>query len=168
MKAAGLTMKLPPILMLTAASIILVTSMSATSAGLRIEQRKIEQGKIGAIDSMVEELFGSGQFPSLSVGLVKDDELVYARALGVADKGTDRPASIETIYELGSVGKVLTSTVLAILDDRRVVKIDDPVQEDRARIPCGRAARVFNLWNGIARPHPGDRNGEILRGSHRG
>lgn len=78
---------------------------------------------------MVKEFFGSGLFPGLSVELVKDHKLVYARALGVADKGTGRPATIETIYELGSVGKVLTSTVLAILDDRGVVRIDDPVRK---------------------------------------
>jgi CubicO group peptidase (beta-lactamase class C family) len=93
------------------------------------EQPPIEQSKVDGIDTMVREFFNSGSFPSLSIGLVKDDTLVYTQALGIADKETGRPATIETIYELGSVGKVLTSTVLAILNDRGVVRIDDPVQK---------------------------------------
>ncbi len=98
-------MKMPRNLMLTTASMILAASVGATSAGLQSPGIRTEQGEDDAIDSMVEEFFGSGVFPSLSVGLVKDDKLVYARAMGVADKGTGRPATIETIYELGSVGR---------------------------------------------------------------
>ena len=105
-------------------AILLLASMSVTGA-----KPPIEQSGVDGIDTMVREFFGSGLFPSLSVGLVKDDKLVYTRALGVADKGTGRPATIETIYELGSVGKVLTSTVLAILHDRGVLQIDDSVQK---------------------------------------
>jgi CubicO group peptidase (beta-lactamase class C family) len=93
------------------------------------EQSPIDQSKFDGIDTMVREFFNSGTFPSLSIGLVKDDTLVYTHALGTADKETGRPATIDTIYELGSVGKVLTSTVLAILNDRGVVRIDDPVQK---------------------------------------
>lgn len=81
------------------------------------------------IDSLVEDFFHSGRYPSLSVGLVQDDSLVYSRALGLADKRSGRPATIETIYELGSVGKVLTTSVLAVLHVRGVVRIDDPVKK---------------------------------------
>ena len=81
------------------------------------------------IDELVQNFYDSGDFPSLSVGLVYDDTLAYARSLGVADKVTGQPATSQTIYELGSVGKVLTATVLAILHDRDVLQIDDPVEK---------------------------------------
>jgi len=81
------------------------------------------------IDSLVQDFFNTGRYPSLSVGLVQDDTLIYSRALGIAEKQTGRPATVETIYELGSVGKVLTTTVLAVLHVRGVVSIDDPVQK---------------------------------------
>ena len=93
------------------------------------KQPPIDHVKVEGLDKMVREFYNTGFFPSLSIGLVKDDKLVYTQALGIADKSTGRPATIETIYELGSVGKVLTSTVLAILHDRGVIRIDDPVQK---------------------------------------
>ena len=82
-----------------------------------------------AIDELVQKFFDSGSFPSLSVGLVENDTLVYARSLGVADKATGRQATMDTIYEIGSVGKVFTATMLAILHDRGVLRIDDPVEK---------------------------------------
>jgi CubicO group peptidase (beta-lactamase class C family) len=81
------------------------------------------------IDELVQNFFDSGDFPSLSVGLVESDTLVYARSLGVADRATGRQATTDTIYEIGSVGKVFTATVLAILHDRGVLRIDDPVEK---------------------------------------
>jgi CubicO group peptidase (beta-lactamase class C family) len=79
------------------------------------------------IERSVLGFFESESYPSLSVGIVRGDTLVYKRALGIADKRTGRAATTETIYEIGSVGKVLTTSVLAVLDDRGVLRIDDPV-----------------------------------------
>ena len=116
--------KISLILMLSTATTIFTLMSIINCKNSQIEKRKAE-----AINAMVQEFYDSGFLPSLSIGLVKDDKLVYARALGVADKGTGCPATIETIYEMGSVGKVLTSTVLVILHDRGIVRIDDPVQK---------------------------------------
>ena len=82
-----------------------------------------------AMDELVKRFFEAGSLPSLSVGLVEGDTLAYERSLGVADKASGQPATSRTLYEIGSVGKVFTATALAILHDRGVLRIDDPVEK---------------------------------------
>ncbi len=113
-----------PALVVATATFCGAQSPSGPPAEDRSERIPVEE-----IDGLVREFFDSASFPSLSVGLVQDNDLVYARSLGVADRATGQPASPRTLYEIGSVGKVLTSTVLAILHERGDLRIDDPVEK---------------------------------------
>jgi CubicO group peptidase (beta-lactamase class C family) len=69
----------------------------------------------------------SAGLPSLSVGVVRQQELVYAQSFGVADRKRRRPATPDTLYRIGSITKVFTTTLLAMLRDRWAVRLDDPV-----------------------------------------
>jgi D-alanyl-D-alanine-carboxypeptidase/D-alanyl-D-alanine-endopeptidase len=79
------------------------------------------------IDKYMQERIEADKLPSLSIGIVFDQKLVFARAYGVADRKTGRPATIDTIYRIGSVSKVFTTTLMCILRDKGVVRLDDPV-----------------------------------------
>lgn len=98
-------------------------------AFLKPELPQDDTARANSIDELVQQFFESGSYPSLSVGVVENDRLVYARSLGVADKASGQPATPYTLYEIGSVGKVFTTTVLAILHDRGALQIDDPVEK---------------------------------------
>jgi CubicO group peptidase (beta-lactamase class C family) len=65
--------------------------------------------------------------PSLSVGIVRQQELVYAKSFGVADRKHGCPAMPDTLYRIGSITKVFTTTLLAMLRDRGTVRLDDSV-----------------------------------------
>ena len=82
-----------------------------------------------ALDRLVHDFLDSSALPSLSVGVVEDETFVYARSFGLADRASGKLATVNTLYELGSVGKVFTATVLAILHDRRILRIEDPVKK---------------------------------------
>ncbi|NNE35015.1 MAG: beta-lactamase family protein [Rhodothermales bacterium] len=116
--------------------ILLLSVLAATivSCGLRDSSEGSLENRTGntrleAVDELVQNFFDSGSYPSLSVGLVEGDSLVYARSLGLADRDTGQPATTRTLYEVGSVGKVFTATALAILHDRGILQIDDPVEK---------------------------------------
>ena len=112
---------------------------SALPPGTPDDEAAAQPDRIDRIDGLVREFFDDGSYPSLVVGLVEDHGLVYDRALGVADRATGRQATNDTIYEIGSVGKTLTASVLAILHDRGVMRIDDPLERwlpEEAQIPA--------------------------------
>ena len=81
------------------------------------------------IDKYMLERIEADKYPSLSIGIVHDQDLVYAKAYGIADRKTDRPAAPETIYRIGSATKVFTTTLLCILRDKGVVRLDDPASK---------------------------------------
>ena len=66
--------------------------------------------------------------PGLSIGVVHDGELVWARGFGLADVAAGRPAGPETVYRVGSITKTFTATALMLLRDEGRLRLDDPVR----------------------------------------
>lgn len=86
-------------------------------------------GELDSHDSRFEHLVREGGYPSLVVGANRGDAVVYEKAFGVADRAQGKPATIDTLYRTGSVGKLFTATLLMILRDEGKVRLDDPVQQ---------------------------------------
>jgi CubicO group peptidase (beta-lactamase class C family) len=78
-----------------------------------------------------------------TVAVVVGDSVIWAEGFGWADREKRIPASVETIYRIGSLSKTFTAAVLAQLIDRRVVSLDDPVE------------RYLPEIRGLANPRPG-------------
>ena len=79
-------------------------------------------GKISAV------LQKSGA-PSVSVAVVKDGRLVFARAFGFADLAAHRPAAAETRYAVGSISKQFTTAALLLLQEQGKLSLDDKVAQ---------------------------------------
>jgi CubicO group peptidase (beta-lactamase class C family) len=55
--------------------------------------------------------------PGLSIGIVHDQELVWARGLGWADVEREVEATPTTLYSIASITKLFTSTAILQLRD---------------------------------------------------
>lgn len=89
----------------------------------------LPQDAVARFDQRFAEAVVTGGFPSLVVGAVRGDEIIYERAFGVRDRSTGEPAKIDTLYRVGSVGKIFTATLLMQLRDARLLNLDDPVEK---------------------------------------
>jgi len=65
--------------------------------------------------------------PGLSVGLVYDQELVWARGFGHADREAGVKAGPDTIYRIASITKLFTATAVMQLRDAGRLQLDDPI-----------------------------------------
>ena len=65
--------------------------------------------------------------PGLSIAIVHDQTLVWARGFGVADAETARPATPDTLYRIGSITKLFTATAVMQLRDAGKIRLDDPL-----------------------------------------
>jgi D-alanyl-D-alanine carboxypeptidase len=79
------------------------------------------------VDLWLGEQLAYQRLPGLSIGLVVDQELVWARGYGFADLATKRPATPQTLYRLGSITKTLTATAIVQLRDAGKLSLEDPV-----------------------------------------
>ena len=70
------------------------------------------------IDSTIVSLMSEGNVPSLAVGIVVNDTLVWSNGYG------DQPDGVNTVYMIGSVTKVFTSTSVMQLYDNGSLDLD--------------------------------------------
>lgn len=67
--------------------------------------------------------------PSLVVGIVYDQTLLWVRGFGYADVASRRPAGVDTLYRIASLTKLFTATALMQLRDEGRLQLDDPVEK---------------------------------------
>ena len=65
--------------------------------------------------------------PGLSIGVVYDQELVWAQGFGYANVEDEVAATPQTIYRIASITKLFTSTALLQLRDAGKLQLDDPI-----------------------------------------
>lgn len=65
--------------------------------------------------------------PGMSIAIVKDGEVVWARGFGLANIAEETPADADTIYAIGSTTKAFTATLVGSLVDEGAASWDDPV-----------------------------------------
>jgi CubicO group peptidase (beta-lactamase class C family) len=75
------------------------------------------------IDAQIQAAVGEGGMPSLSVGILLNDELVWAKTYG------STPAGLDTAYMTGSVTKTFTATAIMQLLERGLIDLDADINE---------------------------------------
>src|SRR5262249_41629082 len=95
-------------------------------SGERITPRKIRQA-LPKIDSFVEQTLAQTGVPGMAIGIVYKDEVVYLRGFGVREAGHWEPVDADTVFQLASMSKPISSTVVSSLVSDGVVGWDDPV-----------------------------------------
>jgi CubicO group peptidase (beta-lactamase class C family)/D-alanyl-D-alanine dipeptidase len=65
--------------------------------------------------------------PALSIALVDDQTIVWARGIGFADPKARTPATADTVYRVGSVSKLFTDLAVMQLVERGALDLDAPV-----------------------------------------
>jgi D-alanyl-D-alanine carboxypeptidase len=67
--------------------------------------------------------------PSVSIAVVKDGELVFAKAFGMANIAENRAADVNTRYAVGSISKQFTATAILLLAEQGKLSLDDKVSK---------------------------------------
>ena len=65
--------------------------------------------------------------PAVSIGIVHDQEMLWAAGFGEADPAQHVPATPETLYRIASITKLFTATAILQLRDAGRLQLDDPV-----------------------------------------
>ncbi|QKK01536.1 MAG: beta-lactamase family protein [Pseudomonadota bacterium] len=86
-----------------------------------------------AVNERLAEFDGSR--PGVVVGVVRHGELVYARAVGMADLRFEVPFEIDTPTNIGSTAKQFTGMALALLHVRGELSLDDDVRKYLPGLP---------------------------------
>jgi D-alanyl-D-alanine-carboxypeptidase/D-alanyl-D-alanine-endopeptidase len=84
-------------------------------------------GLDAVVDRVVQRFLVDQDIPGAAVGVVRDGQLVYAKGHGVRSVERHEPVAVDTLFQIGSVTKVFTTTLLVQLRDEGRVALDAPV-----------------------------------------
>jgi|GEM_PF-2212313 len=79
------------------------------------------------LEGRIAAAVSDGEIPSLAIAALEGDEVIWAYTAGWADIDASRPATIDTIYRIGSTGKSITATVAALAAERGDIDLEAPV-----------------------------------------
>lgn len=82
---------------------------------------------LAGLDGLIQQALGDWMVPGLAVGIVTDDEIVYARGFGMRDVGQKLPVTTKTLFAIGSCTKAFTTFVMGTLVDEGKLDWDRPV-----------------------------------------
>jgi D-alanyl-D-alanine carboxypeptidase len=84
------------------------------------------------LDAWITATVAQREQPGLSIGIVYDQDLIWAKGYGYAELERRVPATAATIYRIASISKLFTATAIMQLRDAGKLQLDDPVS---ARLP---------------------------------
>ncbi len=94
---------------------------------------------LGLLSAWIESQTAYSGLPGLSIGIVHDQQLVWAAGFGRAGLEPARPATPDTLYRIASITKLFTSTAILQLRDAGKLRLDDPLVEHLPWFPMGGA-----------------------------
>jgi CubicO group peptidase (beta-lactamase class C family) len=66
-------------------------------------------------------------YPSLTACIIKGDQIIWSKGYGYYDRSEQKPATPDTVYNLGSITKTIVGTALMQLYERGLFGLDDDV-----------------------------------------
>jgi len=138
----------------------------AASGGLRssdLARRPEVASALQQLEAWIESEMEFRAIPGMSVGIVYDQELIWARGFGYADLEKKIPATPATLYRIASISKLFTSTAILQLRDAGRLQLDDAVEKHlpwfkiKARVPSSVPITIQNLLThtgGVPREAP--------------
>lgn len=98
------------------------------------------------IAQRIEYEMARSKIPGLSIALVDNQKIVWAKGFGLANKEASAPATAETLYRVGSISKLLTVVAALQLVEAGKLDLDQPIQrwlpELSLRAPDGSSAKI--------------------------
>jgi CubicO group peptidase (beta-lactamase class C family) len=96
------------------------------TAGVPIPDGQIDKA-IAGLDAMAGEVMKRSGIPGMAVAVVRDGKTVYAKGFGVRKIGESRPVDADTVFQIASLSKSLSASVVAHQVGAGIVKWDTPV-----------------------------------------
>lgn len=116
---------------------------------------------VPALERWIESERTEKEIPAISIAVVVDQQIVWARGFGFVDPERKRPATADTLYRVGSVSKLFTDIAAMQLVEQGLLNLDAPVRKSLSKFapdnPYGEPVTVRQLMthrSGLVREPP--------------
>jgi CubicO group peptidase (beta-lactamase class C family) len=110
-----------------------------------------------ALDDLLATAQAAQRMPAVVAAAFRDGEVVWQRALGVADVEADAPATVDHAFRIGSITKTFTAVCVLQLREEGLVDLDAALRSYVPEAPPGPTVRqALAHLTGIQREIPGN------------
>ncbi len=141
----------------TLASLLAISSLSAQLS------REAVQTAVLRMDAVAERAMRTTGIPGMAIAVVHNDEVIFLKGYGVRKVGTSQPVTPDTVFQIASVSKPISSTIVAGLVGDGTVTWDEPLIRNlpNFRLSNPAATRNVSLRDAFSHrtglpPHAGD------------
>jgi CubicO group peptidase (beta-lactamase class C family) len=110
------------------AALLLILTPPIARAEATLSEEPAVAEAIKVFEHWVEQHIAHRGVPGLSIAVVYDQEIVWAEGFGYSDLEEKKAATPATVYRIGSITKLFTSTAIMQLRDQGKLQLDDPVR----------------------------------------
>ncbi|MDZ4323242.1 MAG: serine hydrolase domain-containing protein [Alphaproteobacteria bacterium] len=100
-------------------------------------------------EALIHQAMQEKKVPGLAVAIVMDGKVIFMKGFGVREVGRPEPVDTQTVFQIGSASKAITSVLVAILNRDQILSLDHPVET----IPKATVRHILSHTTGI--PSPG-------------
>ena len=86
-------------------------------------------GQVRLFSAWLDSQIAYRELPGVVVGVVSDQDLVWAKSFGMADLEANRPMELDTRFRMASHSKLFSATAIMQLREQGRVRLDDPVSD---------------------------------------
>jgi len=119
---------------------------NATQTEKAFNQKTFDSFNKTKLDSLFDVLYQNNKFMG-SISLSHEGTIVYTKAIGFDDIETQKSSTAETIYRIGSVSKMFTSTLIFNAIEENKVSLNQTIDKYFPRIENASKITVGNLLN---------------------
>jgi CubicO group peptidase (beta-lactamase class C family) len=100
-----------------------------TSASLAQESTETK------VDAYIASEMAKQKIPGVSLAIVREGKIIFAKGYGLANVEHQVPAKPETIFQSGSMGKQFTATAVMMLMEEGKLNLDDKISKYFSEVP---------------------------------
>jgi CubicO group peptidase (beta-lactamase class C family) len=100
-------------------SLTLLASLAAARAQTVTRDQVV--AALPALDALAQQMVDSGGVPGLAIAVVYNDEIVYLKGFGLREAGKPQTVDADTVFQIASLSKPVSSSVVAALVSDGVV-----------------------------------------------
>lgn len=105
---------------------LLLSFISCLTSTAQTKKKSLAE-KLSSFDQYVQQGMNTWQVPGMSVAIVKDNKIVFAKGYGVRAVGTNNKVDTKTYFTCASTTKAMTAVCMGILVDAGKINWSDKV-----------------------------------------
>jgi CubicO group peptidase (beta-lactamase class C family) len=105
-----------------------MASLPALAQAQSIPRERITNA-LPRLEAMIDRIIAAKEVPGLSIAIIHDDEVVYRKGFGLREIGKPDMVGADTVFQIASLSKPVSSTVVAALVGEGIVSWDSRIAD---------------------------------------